>query len=135
MPYRRWLPIEVHAVCDAGYFAALILLAVLADFAGHGAAALYAGTLAGGGIMLYLLSGAPLGLFPMISLRWHSVLEYLAVPLTLFLPPWLFPDSPLMVWGLPVLGLVNLAVNALSDYPVEPEIALSVVTGPIERTP
>ena len=123
MPIVRLLSIEVHAISDAIYFALIILLAIILDYSGQALSSAYCGALAASGIALYLISGAPLGFFPLLPLRWHSLIEYAAAPLTMVLPPLLFADSMLASWALPILGAVNLVVNALSDYPIESELA------------
>ena len=122
MPIFRLLSIEFHAISDAIYFALIILLAIVLDYSGHGLAAAYCGVLAGSGIALYLISGAPLGFFPLLPLRWHSLIEYAAAPLTIVVPPLLFADSILASWALPILGALSLVVNALSDYPAEAKL-------------
>lgn len=109
--------LETHAVSDAFYLAAMIAIAVLADFFGHSAAAVYAAGLSAGGILLYLTSGAPLGIFPIMPIHWHSPLEYLTAPLTLVIPPVFFSDCLVAGIGLPILGAINLLVNALTEYP------------------
>lgn len=117
MPIKRWLPLEWHAVSDTVYFAALILIAVIADHQGARGASAFTAAVAGSGILLYLISASPLGLFPVLPLRWHSAAEYAAAPLLMLAPPLLYSDCAIVAWGVPLLATFNLLVNAFSDYP------------------
>lgn len=117
MPIKRWLPLEWHAVSDTLYFAALILIAVIADYQGERGASAFTAAVAGSGILLYLITASPLGMFPLLPLRWHSMAEYLAAPVLMVAPPLLYGDCAVVAWGVPVLAAFNLLVNAFSDYP------------------
>lgn len=108
--------VETHAVFDLGVVVLLALLPTLFGFEGANAATVFCWGGAAAGLMVYVLTRYPQGLSRWIPMRWHRRLDYAAALVLIAVPPLAFGDVAGLPVAGPVLGLLSMTVNALTDY-------------------
>ena len=113
----RGISIESHASTDVVLVIALLALPSAFGFAGLNTATVFTWGAALLGLLMYLISRQPIGVWPLLPMRWHARLDYAAALALLTLPPLVFPEQPGLAWGGPVLGLLSMLSNRLTRYP------------------
>lgn len=114
---KRGISIESHASTDVVLVIALLALPSAFGFAGLNAATAFTWGAALLGLLMYLVSRQPIGIWPLLPMRWHARLDYAAALALLVLPPLAFPEQAGLAWGGPVLGMLSLLSNRLTRYP------------------
>lgn len=115
-PARAPLRVEIHAVFDLAIVVVLAMLPTLFGFEGANPATAFCWIGAAGGLLVYLLTRYPQGLSRWIPMRWHRRLDYAAASVLIVAPPLVFSDVPGLPFAAPALGLLSMAINALTDY-------------------
>lgn len=113
------LTLKQHAISDAF----LVIVAFATPFVfGFTDNVIAAGFVWGNGILalvLNLLSNYHFGLFKVIPMKIHRIIEFAAFPGFILIPITFFADVPGLPFIIPALGIVNLLTNILTDYSSE----------------
>ena len=122
----RFVPTAVHGVLDYLVGIVLILAPVLFGFTDVGGAAVALPRLLGGLLIFYsLLTNYELGIFKLIPMPYHLMVDFIAA-LLLAISPWLFhfSDQPSKVWySHVVVGIAVLIVSLCTKMEPKPVVA------------
>lgn len=117
MSVARLISLRLHAISDVLLIVAAVVLPWALGFAGYNRPSLFVWGIAVVALTITLVSRYPLGIFRLLPMKAHSLLEYAVMPSFFIMPFYQFSDVPGLTVALPLLGALNLLTNLLTDYP------------------
>lgn len=116
---RAYAPISLalHARVDVGVLTFVLVSPWLFGFSHHGGATLMAVCAFVVGMSLNLVTDYPAGLFKLVPMKLHKMVEMTTPPMTLVVPWVFFADAGAFPWVMTAAGLVVIA-NGLLTRPV-----------------
>ncbi len=98
------ISLKAHAINDFVALSFVLVSPWLFSYSEHSLATAYAIAMFIGGILLNVVSDYPLGLFKVLPMKWHRMIE-LTTPGIFIVTPWLlFSDAGAMPWCLSFAG-------------------------------
>ncbi|MBT5559661.1 MAG: hypothetical protein HOJ88_07190 [Proteobacteria bacterium] len=112
------ISLKLHATGDLFALTFLLVSPWLLGFSQYSIATQYTVALFVIGMGLNFITDYPLGLFKIVSFKWHRIVE-LTSPLIFIVVPWyFFSDAGLMPWVATVVG-VGAVINSFLTKPLE----------------